>query len=145
MGYFKSDLALLISVVESSFFFKWKLDLELWGTSQTFRVLSRAVFSKNRNNRFVLLRGKIGPENRVNIFLSYKSGIKKPENSIGLYVINYGFNFFIWIIVIAHFKKLCNSSSTTSCQHSPVYRAHIMTQKLPMEPKYFLLTLISHH
>ena len=26
----------------------------------------------------MLLRGKIGPENRVNIFLSYKSGIKKP-------------------------------------------------------------------
>ena len=53
----------------------------------------------------MLLRGKIGPENRVNIFLSYKSGIKKPDNSIGLYVINYGFNFLIRIIVIAHFKK----------------------------------------
>ena len=53
----------------------------------------------------MLLRGKIGPENRVNIFLSYKSGIKKPDNSIGLYVINYDFNFFIRIIVIAHFKK----------------------------------------
>ena len=54
----------------------------------------------------MLFRGKIGPENRVNIFLSYKSGIKKPDNSIGLYVINYDFNFFIRIIVIAHLKKM---------------------------------------
>ena len=35
--------------------------------------------------------------------------IKKPDNSIGLYVINYGFNFFIWIIVIAHFNKISYS------------------------------------
>ena len=55
------------------------------------------------------LRGKIDPENRVYIFLSYKSGIKKSDNSIDLYVIKYGFNFFTWIIVIAHFKKICNS------------------------------------
>ena len=43
----------------------------------------------------MLLRGKIDPENRVNIFLSYKSAIKKPDNSIGLYVINSVFCNFI--------------------------------------------------
>ena len=42
----------------------------------------------------MLLRGKIGPENRVNIFLSYKSDIKNQDNSFGIYVINYGFIYF---------------------------------------------------
>ena len=43
-GYFKSYIARLILVVESSFFHKWKLDQELYWAEPTFRILSRAVF-----------------------------------------------------------------------------------------------------
>ena len=57
-GYFKSSVAPLILVVESSFFFKWKLDHELCLTRPTSRVLSRTVFCKNRVDRFTLLWDK---------------------------------------------------------------------------------------
>ena len=57
-GYSKSYVARLILVVESSFFFKWKLDHELCLTRPTSRVLSRTVFCKNRVDRFTLLWDK---------------------------------------------------------------------------------------
>ena len=105
-GILNRYLARLISVVETSFFFKWKLDHELWWTSNTFRTLSRAVFSKNRVNRFAPLWDKNSPENRVYLYQSHKCGIKKSNNSLDLHIIKYGFNILTRVLQAKETKIL---------------------------------------
>ena len=41
----------------------------------------------------------------IYIYHSYESGIRKPDNGLDLYIIEYGFNILIRVIVIAHFLK----------------------------------------
>ena len=74
------------------------LDHELWWTPNTFRTLSRAVFSKNRVNRFAPLWDKNSPENRVYLYQSHKCGIKKSNNSLDLHIIKYGFNILTRVL-----------------------------------------------
>ena len=49
--------------------------------------------------------GKNGPENRVYLFQSHTSGIKKSDNSLDLHIIKYGFNILTRVIVITLFFK----------------------------------------